>query len=308
VATVPLFLAVRALLWRRAVPGGPRYPLQLALPALAYYLAFFVLPLVLVVQYSLGRTPESFGGEVALFPQVLDTASFSRAFDDLYLGRYLDTFRLAGVGTLLTILLGYPLAYWIVRYASPSLRTWLLVAIVVPFWTSFLIRTYAFLIILAPEFVLSRRLQDLGLTQAPLDLLNGEYAVQLGLVYNYLPLLVLPVYASLERMDWRLVEAATDLGASEWAAFRQITLRLTAPGLITGALLVFIPMMGEYVIPQILGGGNFVLIGNLIAQQFLSGQDYVFGSAMALVVMGGLSVFMALYLYLATRTESEYGA
>ena len=124
-----------------------------------------------------------------------------------------------------------------------------LALIVVPFWTSFLIRTYAFLIVLSPEFFLSDWLQSLKLTDGPLEILNTTAAIQIGLVYNYLPLFVLPLYATLERMDWRLVDAATDLGATQWAAFRQITLRLTAPGLVTGTLLVFIPMMGEYVIP-----------------------------------------------------------
>ena len=119
---------------------------------------------------------------------------------------------------------------------------------------------------------------------------------------------MLPLYATLERMDWRLVDAATDLGASQWAAFRQITLRLTAPGLITGTLLVFIPMMGEYVIPLVLGGGRVDFIGNVIQRLFLEAQDYALGSALALLVMGALSFFVALYLYLSTRTEQEYGA
>ena len=182
-----------------------------------------------------------------------------------------------------------------------------LALIVVPFWTSFLIRTYSFLIVLSPEFFLSDWLQTLHITDAPLDVLYTTGAIQLGLVYNYLPLFVLPLYATLERMDWRLVDAATDLGASQWAAFRQITLRLTAPGLITGTLLVFIPMMGEYVIPLVLGGGRVDFIGNVIQRTFLEAQDYALGSALSLLVMAALSFFVALYLYLSTRTEQEYG-
>ena len=137
----------------------------------------------------------------------------------------------------------------------------------------------------------------------PVPSLLGGFS---GLVYNYLPLFVLPLYATLERMDWRLVDAATDLGASQWAAFRQITLRLTAPGLITGTLLVFIPMMGEYVIPLVLGGGRVDLIGNVIQRSFLEAQDYALGSALALLVMGALSFFVAAYLYLSIHTEQEY--
>ena len=221
---------------------------------------------------------------------------------------FLRTLRTAAIGTVLIILVGYPLAYWIARYAPEHRRGLFLALIIVPFWTSFLIRTYSFLIVLSPEFFLSDWLQTLGLTDGPLDILNTTTAIQIGLVYNYLPLFVLPLYATLERMDWRLVDAANDLGASQWAAFRQITLRLTAPGLITGTLLVFIPMMGEYVIPLVLGGGRVDFIGNVIQRLFLEAQDYALGSALAVLVMGALSFFVALYLYLSTRTEQEYGA
>jgi spermidine/putrescine transport system permease protein len=206
------------------------------------------------------------------------------------------------------VLVGYPLAYWIARYAPAGRRGVFLALIIIPFWTSFLIRTYSFLIVLSPEFFLSDWLQTLKITDGPLEILNTTTAIQIGLVYNYLPLFVLPLYATLERMDWRLVDAATDLGASQWAAFRQITLRLTAPGLITGTLLVFIPMMGEYVIPLVLGGGRVDFIGNVIQRLFLEEQDYALGSALSVLVMGSLSFFVALYLYLSTRAEQEYGA
>ena len=189
--------------------------------------------------------------------------NFSAGLDSLYLETFLRTLRTAAVGTLLIILVGYPLAYWIARYAPENRRGLFLALIIVPFWTSFLIRTYSFLIVLSPEFFLSDWLQSLRLTDGPLDILYTTSAIQIGLVYNYLPLFVLPLYATLERMDWRLIDAAKDLGASEWAAFRQITLRLTAPGLVTGTLLVFIPMMGEYVIPLMLGGGRVDFIGNI---------------------------------------------
>ena len=201
---------------------------------------------------------------------------------------------------------GYPLAYWIARYAPEHRRGFFLALIIIPFWTSFLIRTYSFLIVLSPEFFLSDWLEALKITDGPLEVLNTTTAIQIGLVYNYLPLFVLPLYATLERMDWRLVDAATDLGASQWAAFRQITVRLTAPGLLTGTLLVFIPMMGEYVIPLVLGGGRVDFIGNVIQRSFLEAQDYALGSALALLVMGALSFFVAAYLYLSIHTEQEY--
>jgi spermidine/putrescine transport system permease protein len=305
-AAVPLFL-VGGLAVRR-LTGAERaehvdYPFQLALPSLAFYCSFFVAPLIFLVLFAVA-TPVGFGGVAYGF----DLGNFSAGLDSLYVDTFLRTLRTAAVGTVLIVLVGYPLAYWIARYAPERKRGLFLALIIVPFWTSFLIRTYSFLIVLSPEFFLSDWLQSLGLTDGPLNILYTTTAIQIGLVYNYLPLFVLPLYATLERMDWGLIDAATDLGAGQWAAFRQITLRLTAPGLITGTLLVFIPMMGEYVIPLVLGGGRVDFIGNTIQRLFLEAQDYALGSALALLVMGALSFFVALYLYLSTRTEQEYGA
>jgi spermidine/putrescine transport system permease protein len=306
VVAVPLFVAGGAVI--RHMTGADRaqhvdYPFGLALPSLAFYCAFFITPLVFLFLFALA-TPVGFGGVQYGF----DLSNFEAGLDALYVETFLRTLRTAAVGTVLIVLVGYPLAYWIARYAPEHRRGLLLALIVVPFWTSFLIRTYSFLIVLSPEFFLSDWLQSLRLTDAPLDVLYTTTAIQIGLVYNYLPLFVLPLYATLERMDWRLIDAATDLGASQWTAFRQITLRLTAPGLLTGTLLVFIPMMGEYVIPLVLGGGRVDLIGNVIQRLFLEAQDYALGAALALLVMGALSFFVALYLYLSTRTEQEYGA
>ena len=306
VATLPLFAVVGAAI--RHWTGADKlehtgYPFQLAFPSLAYYCAFFLIPLGFLVLFAVA-TPVGFGEVQYGF----DLSNFSAGLDSLYVEVFLRTLRTAAIGTLLIVLVGYPLAYWIARYAPENRRGLFLALIIVPFWTSFLIRTYSFLIVLSPEFFLSDWLQSIGLTGEPLDVLYTTTAIQIGLVYNYLPLFVLPLYATLERMDWRLVEAATDLGASQWAAFRQITLRLTAPGLVTGTLLVFIPMMGEYVIPLVLGGGRVDFIGNVIQRLFLEAQDYALGSALALLVMGALSFFVALYLYLSTRTEQQYGA
>jgi spermidine/putrescine transport system permease protein len=305
-ACVPLFLlgavAIRRFT-RVDTVDHTSYPFQLAFPSLAFYCAFFVVPLVFLLLFSVA-TPVGFGGVEYGF----DLNNFSTALDPLYVETFLRTLRTAAIGTLLIVLVGYPLAYWIARYAPEHRRGMFLALIIVPFWTSFLIRTYSFLIVLSPEFFLSDWLQTLKITDAPLDILYTTTAIQIGLVYNYLPLFVLPLYATLERMDWRLIDAAKDLGAGEWDAFRQITLRLTAPGLVIGTLLVFIPMMGEYVIPLVLGGGRVDFIGNVIQRLFLEAQDYALGSALAVLVMGALSFFVALYLYLSTRTEQEYGA
>jgi spermidine/putrescine transport system permease protein len=303
---VPAFVLAGAAirrLTRAEATEHTSYPFQLAYPSLAYYGAFFLVPLGFLLLFAVS-TPLGFGGVEYGF----DLGNFEAGLDGLYVEVFLRTLRTAAVGTLLIVLVGYPLAYWIARYAPENRRGLFLALIIVPFWTSFLIRTYSFLIVLSPEFFFSDWLQSLGLTDGPLAILNTTTAIQIGLVYNYLPLFVLPLYATLERMDWRLVDAATDLGSSQWAAFRQITLRLTAPGLITGTLLVFIPMMGEYVIPLVLGGGRVDFIGNVIQRLFLEAQDYALGSALAVLVMGMLSFFVALYLYLSTRTEQEYGA
>jgi spermidine/putrescine transport system permease protein len=303
---IPLFVAVAAV-GRKLRPvragGGTSYPILLAFPSLAFYSAFFLVPLSFLVLFAVS-TPLGFG-EVSYG---FDLSNFKAALEGIYIEVFGRTLRFAAIGTLLTILVGYPLAYWIARYAPPHRRNLFLALVIVPFWTSFLIRTYSFLIVLSPDFFLSDWLQSLGLTDGPLDVLYTNSAVQIGLVYNYLPLFVLPLYAALERMDWRLVDAATDLGATGWSAFRQITVRLTAPGLITGALLVFIPMMGEYIIPIILGGGRSDLIGNVIGRSFIESQDYAFGAALAMSVMAALSFFLVLYLYLSMRTEEEFGS
>jgi spermidine/putrescine transport system permease protein len=295
---LPVFVGGGLLLQRAGVtgrsPGG--YPLTLLAPSLAYYAAFFLVPLAFLVAFSVA-TPLGYGGVSYGF----DLGNFSQAFDPIYLRVFTRTLRFAAIGTLLVILVGFPMAYWLARYAPAKRKSLFLGLVIVPFWTSFLIRTYSFLIVLDPHFVLSRGLEDIGLIDKPLHLLYTNTAVQIGIVYNYLPLFVLPVYASLDRLDWKLLDAANDLGSSAFAAMRQVTLPLAIPGLATGTLLVFIPMMGEYVIPQILGGGRVDLMGNIIQRAFLEQQNYPLGAAIAMVLMAALSLFLILYIWLSTR-------
>jgi ABC-type spermidine/putrescine transport system permease subunit I len=176
--------------------------------------------------------------------------------------------------------------------------------VIVPFWTSFLIRTYAWLIILDSQSPLLRGLRAIGIDQ---QILFTPTAVYIGVVYTYLPLMVLPVYATLERMDWTLVDAATDLGDSPFRAFRRVTLPLALPGVAAGSLLVFIPLMGEYLNPVLLGGDLTIYAGNLIAQQFLTSRDWPFGSAIAMVVVAAMTVLVLVYAKLAGR-QTEYGS
>ena len=278
---------------RRRRSFKPRYPAWLTLPSLIYYAIFFLGPMAILVAFSLA-TQKGFGSLSYGF----DTAQFHRIANSLYTTIFIRTLVMASVGSLLTIAVGYPLAYWMARYLT-TYKLLALLLLIVPFWTSFLIRTYALKIILDPNGYLAK---DLGI-----NILYTKYAVAVGLVYNYLPLFILPVFASLERMDWTLIEAATDLGARPLAAFRQITLRLTLPGVVTGGLLVFIPMTGEYIIPAILSGGKYEFVGNAIGDQFISAQNQPFGSALSIALMIALSVFVILYILFATK-EEQFGA
>jgi spermidine/putrescine transport system permease protein len=278
---------------RRRRSFSPRYPGWLTTPSLLYYAIFFLGPLAILVAFSLA-TQTGFNAITYGF----DTSQYHLVTDSLYVRIFERTLVMAGTGSLLTMVVGYPIAYWMARYLS-TYKMLALLLVLVPFWTSFLIRTYALKIILDPHGYLAK---DLGI-----DIMYTKYAVAVGLVYNYLPLFIIPVFASLERMDWSLVEAATDLGAKPFNAFRQITLRLTLPGVVTGALLVFIPMCGEYIIPNILSGGNYEFVGNVIGDQFASAQNQPFGSALSISLMIALSGFVALYILFATK-EERFGA
>jgi spermidine/putrescine transport system permease protein len=278
---------------RRPRSFKPRYPAWLTVPSFLYYAIFFLGPMAILVTFSLA-TQKGFGGLTYGF----DLSQFKQVGNSLYVTIFIRTLLMAAIGSVLTVAVGYPIAYWMARYLS-TYKLLALLLIVVPFWTSFLIRTYALKIILDPNGYLAK---DLGI-----NILYTKYAVAVGLVYNYLPLFILPVFAALERMDWTLIEAATDLGARPLAAFRQITLRLTLPGVVTGALLVFIPMTGEYIIPNILSGGNYEFVGNVIGDQFNQAQNQPFGSALSIALMIALSVFVVVYILFATK-EEQFGA
>jgi spermidine/putrescine transport system permease protein len=278
---------------RRKRSFRPHYPAWLTAPSFLYYAIFFLGPMAILVAFSLA-TQRGFGGLSYGF----NIAQYRLIGNSLYTTIFERTLIMAGLGSLLTIAVGYPIAYWMARYLT-TYKMLALLLVVVPFWTSFLIRTYALKIILDPNGYLAK--------DAGINILYTKYAVAVGLVYNYLPLFILPVFASLERMDWTLIEAATDLGARPFTAFRQITLRLTLPGVVTGALLVFIPMTGEYIIPNILGGGNFEFVGNVIGDQFNQAQNQPFGSALSIALMAALSVFVIVYILFATK-EEQFGA
>jgi len=281
----------------RRARAGPRYPGWLSLPAVSWYVLFFVGPLAIMGVYSFA--------EVAGFTDVAfswNLDNYRYLWDPLYGTIFKRTLWLSLVGTALCLAVGFPFAYYLARYARR--KTLLLILVIVPFWTSFLIRTYSWLIILDPDFWLLRALRAIGVTDGGTILYTRE-AIYLGVLYNYLPLMILPLYAALERMDWSLVDAAQDLGDGPLRAFRRVTLPLVLPGVVAGSLLVFIPLTGEYLIPVILGGDKTVYAGQLIAQQFLEARDWPFGSAIAMVVIGALTVALLVYARAVGRQEQH---
>src|SRR5258708_21547063 len=210
--------------------------------------------------------------------------SYQELTNPLYVNVFAVTLKMALIGTLACLVIGYPLAYFLATRAG-RYKTVLLLLIIVPFWTSFLIRTYDWETILDSQGVLSNVLQAIGVIYDALQVLYSPVAIFIGILYNYLPLMVFPLYVALERMDKRLLEASKDLGAGRFATFRQVTLPLTLPGVITGCLLVFIPPTGEYLIPTILAGAKKTFIGNLIANQFLDAPNLPFVSTPGVAVI-----------------------
>jgi putrescine transport system permease protein len=222
--------------------------------------------------------------------------------DPLYTIAYLKSLRIAGISTLVCLLLGYPMAYAIAR-TRDSLRNLLLMLIILPFWTSFLIRVYAWIGILKSNGLLNNLLLYLGVIDHPLTLLHTDFAVYLGIVYSYLPFMVLPLYATLSRMDLTLLEAAADLGCRPWEAFLKVTLPLSLPGIIAGCMLVFIPAVGEFVIPDLLGGPDSLMIGKVMWTEFFSNRDWPAASAVAVVMLALLVVPLALFQRAQEKSE-----
>jgi spermidine/putrescine transport system permease protein len=256
-----------------------------------WYFFLLVLPLAIVVLFSFGERSR-IGGYAGGF--TFD--NFATAWTNS--SPFTTSLFLSIGGTVLCLLVGLPLAYYIATRAGKR-KSLLIILLVIPFWTSFLVRTYAWLMILGPTGMAGFVGDLLG--DPNYRILGTPVAVLLGVVYGYLPLMVFPIYVTLERMDRSLVEASKDLGAGRWATFRQITLPIILPGLITGSILVFIPMMGEYVIPQILGYGRVYLIGNALVNEFLTARDWPGGAAKAVSLIILMLVAITFYLWFVNR-------
>ena len=251
-------------------------------PACLWLLGLFVLPLALMVVVSLASRG-LYGGVEWNFT----FGNYAELLDPLYWRIYLRSLSLAGATTVLCMLLGFPLAYVMAASPPKQQRVWLFL-LLIPFWTNFLVRTYAWMGILRSDGPLSAALQAVGLTNGPLDILYTDGAVLIGLVYGYLPFMVLPLYVALERMDPAWLEAGRDLYASNWALFRRIVVPSAKPGLIAGSVLVFIPSLGAYLTPDLLGGARSMMLGNLIQHEFLVIRDWPLGAAASVVLMLGV--------------------
>ena len=230
--------------------------------------------------------------------------NFSRAFEPTFRRVLVSSLWIAGAATLVALVIGYPVAYAIARLPA-RWRSLMLVLVVIPFWTNFLIRTYAWIVLLNTQGVLNDVLVRLGIVDDRLDLLYTRGAVIAGLVYVYLPLMILPIYASVARMDDELTEASADLGGSRFAGFARITFPLSLPGVVTGCIFVFVPSLGNFVVPELLGGGKTVMVGNLVRDQFLKARDWPFGATLALVMVVLLLLLFALQSAVSRRFSVE---
>jgi len=259
-------------------------------PGAAFLLLFFLAPLAIVLVYSF-QTRGVYGGVSLPFTG----SNYVRLFDSLYAGIFLRTLMMAGAATVGCLLMGFPLALFIAG-AEPKRRNLYLQLVMLPFWTSFLVRTYAWMFLLRDTGLINSALQGMGLIHDPLPLLYNDGAVFIGLVYGYLPFVVLPLYATLERIDKSLIEAAADLGSTPWRTMTRVIIPLCVPGLRAAGLLVFIPCLGAYLTPDLLGGGKTVMAGNLIQNQFTTARDWPFGSAVSLALMALSMVLLALWM------------
>jgi spermidine/putrescine transport system permease protein len=273
--------------------------LILLLPATIWLLIFFIIPLIIVLVYSFLERG-TYGGVTWEFT----LKNYQRLVNDLYLNIFWRSLGLASLTTLICLIIGYPLAFFIAT-SSTRWRNLLLFLVIIPFWTNFLVRTYAWIIILRSEGMINTILQSLSLIQEPLNLLFTPFAVIVGLIYGYLPFMILPLYATIERLNFSLVEAAQDLGANQIRTFFGIILPLTLPGIIAGSILVFIPALGAFITPDILGGAKTVMVGNLIQNQFLQARDWPFGSALSMGLMVLVLIPVMIY-FRSSNTDSLY--
>jgi putrescine transport system permease protein len=283
----------------------------------AWLLFFFLIPFFIVFRISLSQTAVAMppympvfdlaGGLSGIMEKLGEFSLDNYVWlteDVLYFNAYVSSVVIAAISTFLTLLIGYPIAYGMAK-APRSLRPTLLMMVILPFWTSFLIRVYAWIAILKPEGLLNQFLSAVGLIDQPLIILNTNWAIYIGIVYSYLPFMVLPIYSALEKMDHSLTEAAQDLGCTPAAAFWRVTFPLSLPGVVAGCLLVFIPAVGEFVIPDLLGGSETLMIGKTLWSEFNSNRDWPVSSAVAIILLMILVIPIVYFQNIQARTDGE---
>jgi putrescine transport system permease protein len=296
-----LLESVMGRMGRRFVIGVP----------MVFLLLIFALPFVVVFKISISevdgvRFVDLMTWQDGVLQIKLKLSNYRTIFfeDDLYLRAYLSSIWFAGVTTVICLAIGYPFAYFLAR-SRPDIRPALLMLLMLPFWTSFLLRVYAWKMLLADNGVFNNIAIALGLLSEPIKMMNTPFSLTLGMVYTYLPFMVLPLYANLVKLDVRLLEAARDLGASPWQAFWRITVPLSKGGIIAGALLVFIPCVGEFVIPELLGGPETLMIGRVLWDEFFSNNDWPMASSVAVLMV--LLIIVPLALFNKYQAESTTG-
>ena len=291
----------RSLQWLRRTVTVPYF----------WLLLFFLAPFVIILKISVADpvvaqppfTPLLQWGAEGLEGIRITLSNFAFLFEDSYYGIiYLSSLKMAAISTLLCLLLGYPMAYYIARQ-SPQRRQLLLLAVILPFWISFLLRVYAWIGLLNNRGVFNEVLIWAGIIDKPIQMLYNDFAVYLGIVYSYLPFMILPLYANLERMNLDLLDAAADLGARRWQAFTDVTLPLSVPGIIGGCLLVFIPAVGEFTIPALLGGADTLMIGRVLWDEFFINRDWPVASAVSVVLLLLLIAPIMWFQRLQTREQ-----
>jgi putrescine transport system permease protein len=282
-----------------------------------WLLVFFLVPFLIVFKISLSTTAIAMPPYLPVFGLQDGIAGFfanlgELTFDNylwltedaLYFNAYVSSIVIAAVSTLITLAVGFPIAYGMAR-APTALRPTLLMLVILPFWTSFLIRVYAWIGILKPEGLLNQFLMAIGIIDEPLLILNTHTAIYIGIVYSYLPFMVLPLYSALEKMDYSLIEAAQDLGCPPISAFWKITFPLALPGVVAGSMLVFIPAMGEFVIPDLLGGSQTLMIGKTLWNEFFNNRDWPVSSAVAVILLMLLVVPIMLFQQAQARAQEK---
>jgi spermidine/putrescine transport system permease protein len=268
-------------------------------PGLGWLALFLVLPCAIVFVYSFFERG-TYGG----IDYVFTLENYVRAADTLYLSIFLASAKIALLATLAALVIGYPAAY-LIATAPKQWQTTLLILVMLPFWSNYLIRTYAWIVLLNREGLINNGLQELGLIGEPLPLLYNQFAIVVGLLYGYLPFMVLALYSSISRLNPEIFEASSDLGASSLRTFLRVTLPLTIPGIAAGCVFVFVLSIGNFVTPDLLGGGRSLMVGNLIFDQFLSARDWPFGSSLAFVLIGLMMLLLVAQAWAVNRSQHE---